>query len=286
MTGVPLFIMLSGALLLPKKEPNRDFFRKRLQRIIRPWITWTCLAFLLIKQPTLWSVATILHGLLAIFSGSFTFIPVIFCLYMLIPLFRLIVQGGKQSYAWYFVVLWFLATSVLPSVRNTMAFPLVVDNGLVTQTVHYSGYLLLGWLLSILRPTKKDVLLLCGICAIFFLWTVGTNGLTSHVTNLNSSYSSPLIICIAAALFILIRQAESWLQNLPDKAKQALYTISSLTFGVFFLHGLVVTKVSVLIPSQFPLFSQGILLWFLVTVVSFFLIFLMSRIVKLKTWVT
>ena len=32
--GVPVFVMLSGALLLPQAESYRDFFKKRLQRIL------------------------------------------------------------------------------------------------------------------------------------------------------------------------------------------------------------------------------------------------------------
>ena len=39
--AVPLFVMVSGALLLPKAESYRDFFVKRFQRIVIPFIVWT-----------------------------------------------------------------------------------------------------------------------------------------------------------------------------------------------------------------------------------------------------
>ena len=46
--GVPLFVMLSGALLLdPAKceEPMRVFFKKRIERIGLPMIFWTIAYF-------------------------------------------------------------------------------------------------------------------------------------------------------------------------------------------------------------------------------------------------
>ena len=40
-TCVPLFFMLSGALLLPKVEPTSYFLKKRFLRIFVPYIFWT-----------------------------------------------------------------------------------------------------------------------------------------------------------------------------------------------------------------------------------------------------
>ena len=39
--GVPLFVMLSGALLLGKDEPIGVFFRKRMGRVLWPFLFWS-----------------------------------------------------------------------------------------------------------------------------------------------------------------------------------------------------------------------------------------------------
>ena len=39
--SVPLFLMLSGALLLHKREPLGVFFKKRFRRILPPLIGWS-----------------------------------------------------------------------------------------------------------------------------------------------------------------------------------------------------------------------------------------------------
>ena len=39
--SVPLFVMLSGALLLGKQESYKTFFSKRCIKVLIPWIIWT-----------------------------------------------------------------------------------------------------------------------------------------------------------------------------------------------------------------------------------------------------
>src|SRR5512142_395126 len=39
--GVPLFFMLSGFLLLPRTESLRDFYRKRVLKIVIPFVVWS-----------------------------------------------------------------------------------------------------------------------------------------------------------------------------------------------------------------------------------------------------
>lgn len=46
-SGVPLFLMLSGALLLGKMEPIKLFFLKRLKRILVPFFVWNLIVFVL-----------------------------------------------------------------------------------------------------------------------------------------------------------------------------------------------------------------------------------------------
>ena len=44
LTGVPIFLMLSGALLLNKEYSLKEFFKKRFSRIIYPFIFWMAIS--------------------------------------------------------------------------------------------------------------------------------------------------------------------------------------------------------------------------------------------------
>src|SRR6185369_6512634 len=45
-TSVPIFVMLSGALLLGKTESYLSFFKKRSAKVLIPWIIWTIIYML------------------------------------------------------------------------------------------------------------------------------------------------------------------------------------------------------------------------------------------------
>lgn len=47
-SGVPMFVLLSGALLLGKDEPIQTFFKKRLSRVLLPFVVWSVIVGVII----------------------------------------------------------------------------------------------------------------------------------------------------------------------------------------------------------------------------------------------
>ena len=43
--GVPLFVLLSGALLLGRQESPSDFLKKRIVRVLIPFFSWSVILF-------------------------------------------------------------------------------------------------------------------------------------------------------------------------------------------------------------------------------------------------
>ena len=118
--GVPLFLMLSGALLLqPSKadEPIRVFLKKRLARIGIAFVFWAAIYFV-------WSyyvdyapltVYSIIQSLLE--HGpyyQFWFIYLIMGLYLITPILRVVVKNADRKILRYLIILWFVAASVPP----------------------------------------------------------------------------------------------------------------------------------------------------------------------------
>lgn len=97
--GVPLFVMLSGALLLGKQESLKDFFKKRFTRILIPFLIWSIIiGFLLFykEHHTLsgsigWIVSsTLTKGVI----GIYWYVYLIAGLYLITPLLRHIIANG------------------------------------------------------------------------------------------------------------------------------------------------------------------------------------------------
>ncbi len=95
--GVPLFVMLSGALNLGKVAPVRDFLTRRFRRILLPFFLWATVVFLISafvgKYPEVHSFRT---GVSAYFTGlldgginkAYWFVYMLAGLYLVTPLLQ------------------------------------------------------------------------------------------------------------------------------------------------------------------------------------------------------
>jgi surface polysaccharide O-acyltransferase-like enzyme len=113
--GVPLFVMLSGALLLdPAKadEPMRVFFKKRFNRIAFPMIFWTIVYFA-------WSVYVrgkpftpynISQGLLMGSSEILWYLYLIVGLYLVTPILRVLIKHIDKNKFTLLIIVWFVGT--------------------------------------------------------------------------------------------------------------------------------------------------------------------------------
>ena len=296
-TCVPLFVMLSGALLLGKKESYQTFFKKRLIRVFLPWITWTSIFTIIsVISQNQYSVLNILHTFHTIFFPLFWFLPMIFALYLLTPALRIFVQHAKKREIFFLILLWYFGTSIIPYVRDTAAFPLLVDNGILRQLVEYFGYFLLGFYLIKLPLKKKHfrTLIMLFIGGIFF--TIGMHYLKLQgVSNIKGDffdYRAPGIILITASLFGMIFLAENYVKrHLNVPSKKAIVVLSNTSFGIYFIHYLFLNRAPLptLLPSTHiitispavDLFINGIIIFAL----SFVLIFCLQQIHGVKRFI-
>ena len=119
--GVPLFFMVSGYLLLGKIEPISDFFRKRFLKVGVPTLFWS--VFYLF-----WSVEAYSSGkmsplvitlsmLKTMYLGDVEihlwFLYILVGIYLVVPILRVFISAASRRDLTYFVVLWFVATSLL-----------------------------------------------------------------------------------------------------------------------------------------------------------------------------
>ena len=248
---VPLFFMLSGYLLLSKQESKRDFYRKRLRKILIPFVAWSFLYLLwdgyyseggysfvffvkslfyeMVRRPT---------------AGHLWFFYALISIYLIVPILRRFVSAASTSDLWYLVGLWFISEPVLFSfekfsgidIRNHFAFLL-----------GYLGYFLLGYILSRHNYTRKQVI-------FFFVLYVFLSAETAILTR-DLSFEkdrlflyfygdfTPNIVLMSASFFILFRY---WAQNegflLPPRISSLLKVLGQTSFGVYLIHGIVLSS--------------------------------------------
>lgn len=162
--AVPLFFMLTGYLLLSRREPLGVFFWKRMRKLVVPLVMWSLfyiawerfwkhenLEFVFSLDPI-----GIVRGILA--GPAYYhlwFMYAIVGLYLFIPLLRPLVQNASGKELWTYVILWFTASSLLPLLKDR--FSLQTGFGLEMMT-GFSGFLVFGKLLGELRISRKMAL--------------------------------------------------------------------------------------------------------------------------------
>jgi surface polysaccharide O-acyltransferase-like enzyme len=144
--GVPLFVMLSGALLLnPSKadEPMEVFFKKRFNRIGLPLIFWTAVYF--IWSFYIWEKpVTLLNIGQGLISGSY---PILWFLYLLVglylvtPILRTLVKHIDRKKFRFLLIIWFVGTISVSLVHTFTDFNY---NPLMFVITDWVGFFLLG----------------------------------------------------------------------------------------------------------------------------------------------
>ena len=103
---VPLFVVASSYLLFPLKKTSGEFFRRRLGRIVLPFVLWSCAYTWWFKGD--WG--QLLFNFPAA-GGHLWFVPMLLGLYLLIPLLSPWAErvGERELRGW--LVLWLLTTT-------------------------------------------------------------------------------------------------------------------------------------------------------------------------------
>jgi surface polysaccharide O-acyltransferase-like enzyme len=244
-TSIPLFFMVSGALLLGKKEKYTIFFKKRVLKVLIPWIFWTLiymvyyLYFSNVNDITIkdyfsdnisnTTLLQWLHYFIRMFFSALWFLPVIFGLYLLTPILRIVIRHSKKFEKYYMLIIWFLFFSLFPYTFGTSFFPTYEPN-LFFTVFQYSGYFLLGYILIKQKLSSKAIacLVLLFITSAFFM------------NKSQSGFLNPFIIICSVSLFCLLyflfTHIEKYINNMT---KKTISLISGASFGIYLIHEIV-----------------------------------------------
>ena len=243
--GVPLFLMLTGALLLQpeKNESLGIFFKKRWARIGLPFIFWGAAYFawdfLVIRIPFTWSAV-----IMGILNGPYTqfwYLYVLAGLYLLTPILRVFIANAEPAVVKYFVVLWFLGVAIVP------VFSLFTTLQLSTNIFTISGYVgffILGtYLLTAqVRRSTLWIFMVLGLALTAFFTYALTATVGGNEMYFFQQYFSPTVILFSVMLFMLLLTVKPPMVQQdagPSKGNRLIHAISECTLAIFLFHVMV-----------------------------------------------
>ncbi len=246
MLGVPLFVMLTGALLLNpnrENEPLRVFYRKRLDRIALPFIFWTIIyfawSFTILGKP--FTLTKIGEGLLGGSYAHLWYLYLLMGLYALTPVLRVLVKHLDRKLFTYLLVLWFAGTIATPIIHNLTSLNYFPYTFIVVDWV---GYFLIGaYLLETEFPRSKAILIASAgvIATIVGEWLLtGTMG--EKYTGFLHSYVSPTVMVASIALFFVLISWDSNRLASHTKLGGVIHWVSQNTLPIYLIHMLVLVS--------------------------------------------
>lgn len=241
--GVPLFTMVSGALLLnPKSESTlAAFLHRRLGRILPPYLVW-CVVYTVWKtRNDKLSFTWDAFAYEVVFGGAYYhlwFIPMLLGLYVLTPLVRTAIARGPSSVLWFTAWAWAVWFVVLRSLFSHLGW----NEGASESYVAYFLYFLLGYLLSTLRQSRtilvSSACVWLGSAAVIIMGThaqaMDNGGTLTEETGDNNFYPAEFVLSVAA---LLILRNIDWPRLFRiRRLAMTIEAIAAASFTIYLLH--------------------------------------------------
>ncbi len=240
--GVPIFVMISGALFLSRNIPIKTLYSKYILRLISACLIWSAVFNFTGKGSFTAKFYSFLEG-----PFHMWFVPMIIGLYICTPLLKKITADDNTTD--YFLILAFIFAFFIPSASLMIkdfgggiinrAGAAVIDsvNKLkIHMVLGYTGYYVLGYVLNKRTLRKRTQLIIYALGVLGFAMTIYLTFAASRNENrLVENYFDNLTVNLlfsAAAVFV-------WFKSRKYKNKKLnalMKVLSKYSFGSYIVH--------------------------------------------------
>ena len=263
---VPLFVMISGYLLLPMKTDYSTFLKKRFTRVSFPFIAFCIFYDIYYYIRGVIDIKTMLINIPKIFInygselGHLWFMYMIMGVYLLIPIFSPWIKSAKKEHFYFYFVIWLISSF---SCYIHLAFPQIWgevywnNNTVVQGFIGDFGYAVLGAFIKL--HLKEKNLYILGI----ILYLIGSGftmfgflykreeATTCEEIEVTWKFDSINVVIATFGVFLLLRKVEC--KN--EKVVKIFNDIALKSYGMYLIHIFFLQFFKYLFdaPNQFPL---------------------------------
>ena len=262
--GVPIFVMISGALFLNRDVPIKNIYSKYVLRMVIAFVSWSLFYAILTTD-------TFQHGLIyslkshigTLVTGHYHmwFVLMIIGLYMCIPFMKKIVSD--ETVMKYFLKLSFIFAFLIPWVlkivndfvgsNNSMIQKMVttIDSNLMnmgmSMVLGYTFYFILGYYLDCIE-IKKDVRVMIYVAGILgFIFTVVADaGLSIKTQVANSNYYGNFEVNVLLEV-IAVHTLFKYHTFQNDKVNRFVVVLSKFGFGAYLIHTFIIESMAAIL---------------------------------------
>ncbi len=283
--AVPVFIMITGALMLADTRPFRVgyYLSHRLRKAVLPFVGWSVGYAVLGGVTSDHSAQTIalgfdVHQTQMLLENSleepiwyhlgffYYFLP----LYLLIPFLTPCVQKITDDQLWMLVFVWAFLT---------LLYLLAIESPWMIDMVMYGGYLVLGY--ALVRTPLKQLQIRCLMAGAALALVAGVAAVWHYSEAPNmympgyfTSYKTFNTVVVAACCFAL---AYRYGANLSSRWQRLIAFISRYSLGLYLIHPLLLWPIQTLDFYPMPQLIMIPVMTLMVTAASLGLVWLLAR---------
>ncbi|TCU99134.1 surface polysaccharide O-acyltransferase-like enzyme [Paracandidimonas soli] len=249
---VPLFLMVTGALLLGRREPLRLLLRGRVLRLLPPLLFWSLfyVGWRAWRSDEPFVLPQALASLPAQPSSyHLWYLYALVGITLFLPFLRLLWQHAGETEKRFYLAMW-LAVSGLPLWQDMLGWeadPVIAYE--LSNFFGLAGYLFLGAWLQEMRcgiagggRTGKAY---AGSLLLFVLASAATMLATAWLSQSRGSpdvlfydYLSPFVIVAAAGSYLFLAWSADrlFMHGAREGLRKGVLTLSALTLGIYCIH--------------------------------------------------
>lgn len=238
--AVPLFLMLSGALLLKKDYTYKQIFISKIMRTLIAIAIFSIYAFLVFEHRPIRPLGWISSMIQEPAFVAYWYLYALLGIYLMLPFLRILAKNMEKHHFHYLFVIGFVLYGTLTFFVDLGIFPQY--STLVTAQLFTSEiiYLFLGYYLTTF-PIKisKRTLWIIFIGSLLFAqaFTIGEYVFAQEFKFLLDRHFVFTSILMSVSLFILFQQSESYFNHSFFNLSWVSILADS-TFGIYLIHGI------------------------------------------------
>lgn len=274
--GVPIFLMISGALLLNREYDLSDFLKRRFARIIYPFIFWIILItaqliYLNKSNTVIWNTFI---GNPSITWYFWTLIGI----YLAIPLINAFIEKYGEDGIKYFLVIWF-ATIILQTFNSYPIF----SSYTLDYFAGYIGYPVLGYWLNTKEFSLSDEKM-CILGFVILIISLATFVYLDYnkINLISSIYLNIPMVFMGSGMYLFIRYLDkiTSFKHIKDNfIGKAIISLSVCSYGMYFSHVIILRILGNYNPHSNRLFP---VMFALTIFLSWLLPYIFSKIPYIK----
>lgn len=266
--SVPLFVMISSYLLVPVRSGVTTFIKRRMVRVVIPFIIWSILYAVL---PYIWGgmqAPDVKNSLLHLVynfndaSGHMWFVYMIIGLYLFMPIISPWLEKVNKKIELCFLLLWVIS-SFFPYIRTAVGCVYGEcywnEYNMLWYFSGFIGYLVLAHYIRHHLQWNKTKMVTLGttlyLIGYIITATIWYNRIPTSCTlqqlELSWRFCTPNVIMMSFGAFVIIKAVFSRREG----ENRIVQEISNLSYGIYLMHIFILGGIYSLVDGLFPTYA-------------------------------